>query len=599
LSASSSPGVAHAIALQWHRDRITHRALRLGGQGAKRGFLQFARANRDLHADSNSPDDIDHLLVQARFDGIRAERSHASKAQDRNVDESWKHDIGGGTFSVRRRAVKILLIAPAIMDSVKGRLQVVGVDALRECPPLGVYGLATVLESLGHEVTIADLVLRGTRSLKAFVADVEGCDLVGVGSTSMAWPAALDAIRQVRHRRPDVPIVCGGIHPTLFDRYILSTFPVQFVVRGEGEVAIGRLCSALEGRCTLADVPNLSWKDSAGRVVRNDSGPKLTTRELAAYPPPDFRRLPRGSYKCLAIESSRGCAYDCSFCSTPYRKTWRGLTPEAVVNRLESVLEHVDLTTSKCVHIVDDEFSMNPARATEIAASIRRRGLNPRLLFDSRATDLLHPGFVPSIASYTAGLLVGAECGYDEGLARVGKGTTCETLERAAQVLSENGVAAKTDFSFILGLPWETRQEVDRTIRFATHLFVEYGVHVMLQWYRQIPGSRLWEEARRRMLVHESMYDDYGFFRNLYLFRSSCQLNPKEIYEIADLTDQLRCLAELPGRHRPSIVHHFPSPIAENFPRIALDADDAGLPNLRALAQPPRDGSLALEGVRA
>jgi radical SAM superfamily enzyme YgiQ (UPF0313 family) len=494
--------------------------------------------------------------------------------------------------------VKILLIAPPIMDTIEGRLQVVGVDALRECPPLGIYSLAAVLESQGHEVAIADLVLHGTRSLKAFDTGVENCDLVGVGATSMAWPAALDAIGQVRERRPDVPIVCGGIHPTLFDRYILRTFPVQFVVRGEGEVAIGRLCSALEGRGDLADVPNLSWKDWAGRLVRNHVGPKLTVGELASNPSPDFERLPPASYKCLAIESSRGCAYDCSFCSTPYRKTWRGLHPEAVVDRLEHVLEHIARTTSKCVHIVDDEFSMNPARATEIAQSIRRRGLNPRLLFDSRAPDLLHPGFVPSIASYTAGLLVGAECGYDEGLARVGKGTTCETLERAAQTLSENGIAAKADFSFILGLPWETRQEVERTIRFAAHLFAEYGVHVMLQWYWQIPGSRIWEEARRKMLIHESMYDDYGFFRDLYLFRSSCQLNPKEIYEIADMTDQLRWLAELPGQQRPSIVHHFPSPIAESFPRTMLDVEDDGLANLRALAHPPREGSLKLEGAR-
>ena len=56
------------------------------------------------------------------------------------------------------------------------------------------------------------------------------------------------------------------------------------------------------------------------------------------------------------------------------------------------------------------------------------------------------------------------------------------------------------------------------------------------------------------------MYDDYGFFGNLYLFRTSCRLTPREIYEIADMTDQLRWLAELPGRTRPSIVHHFPGP---------------------------------------
>src|SRR4051812_34229260 len=132
--------------------------------------------------------------------------------------------------------MKVLLIAPPIMDEIDGRLRVVVVDAGKECPPLGIYGLAAVLEASGREVVIADLILQGTHSLKSFQSALETCDLVGIGSTSMAWPAALDVIRQVRHLRPEVPIVCGGIHPTLFDRYILRTFPVQFVIRGEGEV---------------------------------------------------------------------------------------------------------------------------------------------------------------------------------------------------------------------------------------------------------------------------------------------------------------------------------------------------------------------------
>jgi radical SAM superfamily enzyme YgiQ (UPF0313 family) len=494
--------------------------------------------------------------------------------------------------------MKILLIAPPIMDTINGRLQVVGVDAIRECPPLGIYTLASALEEQGHDVVIADLILHGTRSLKAFENDLGTAELVGIGSTSMAWPTAVDVIHQIRQRRPEVPIVCGGIHPTLFDRYILKRFPVQFVIRGEGEVALSRLCDALAGKRKITEVPNLSWVDSSGELIRNRLDAKLRPSELELSVLPQFARLPEASYKCLAVESSRGCVYDCSFCSTPYRKTWRGLSSEVVVDRIEHALGHIDRTTSECVHIIDDEFSMNPSRATEIARTIRQRGLKPRLLFDSRAPDLLYQGLVPAIAEYTAGLLVGAECGYDEGLERVGKGTTCETLEQAAKVLSENGIAALADFSFILGLPWEGRREVEQTIRFATHLFTTYGVHIMMQWYRQIPGSRIWEDARRDQLIHESMYDEYGFFRNLYLFRTSCRLSPAEIYEIADMTDQLRWLAELPGQQRPSIVHHFPSPIAEHFPREMLNVEDAGLANLRAIAHPPRHENLKIEGVR-
>src|SRR6185436_17765557 len=203
--------------------------------------------------------------------------------------------------------MKVLLVSPPIMDVVRGRLRPVGVDAEKECPAVGIYSLAAVLEKAGHEVVVLDLVLLGTRSLHGFEQDLQAAELVGIGATSMAWPTAVDVIRQVRRARPDVPIVCGGIHPTLFDRYVLSSFPVEYVVRGEGELALERLCAALEGRGELGEVPNLSWKAPDGKLVRNQIAPQIPKALLGTLPLPDYTRLPAGGYKCLGLESSRGC----------------------------------------------------------------------------------------------------------------------------------------------------------------------------------------------------------------------------------------------------------------------------------------------------
>jgi hypothetical protein len=103
--------------------------------------------------------------------------------------------------------VKVLLIAPPIMDVVDRRLRVVGVDALRECPPLGIYSLRAILERKGHDVVIADLILHGTRSLESFDDDLATADLVGIGSTSMAWPTAVPGVSASRPERdePDQP----------------------------------------------------------------------------------------------------------------------------------------------------------------------------------------------------------------------------------------------------------------------------------------------------------------------------------------------------------------------------------------------------------
>lgn len=485
--------------------------------------------------------------------------------------------------------MKVILIAPPVMDYFDGRLQPAEMDAIRECPPYGLYMLASVLKESGHEVVLADLIAQRSRSIRRYLADLADCSLVGISATSLCWATAREIVRKIRRVREDVPIVLGGIHPTMFDRYLLREFPVDYVIRGEGEVALPALCRALERGTGVRDVPNLSWRTRDGQVVRNPLAPKIPKEQLGAFPLPDYSTLPPRAYKGLAIESSRGCALDCSFCSTSYRRTWRGIPAEQFVNRLEAIMPHLSRTLLQVVHIIDDEFSMNPRRATEIALLLRKRGLRPRLIYDSRAVDFLADGFTENIAEFTYRFLIGAECGYDEGLKRVGKGTTCQILEDAARKLRQYGISERGEFSFIIGLPWETRAEVEKTIRFAMHLFGEYGVRVRLNWYCQMPGSRLWEEDRRNQLVSETMYNEYGFYRNLYLLRSGVRLTPREIWDVGEMVSKLKWLADLYYPSQEMIQFFFPGAIEKYFPRDLLAQEDTGLGSLRQLSRPPAE----------
>jgi radical SAM superfamily enzyme YgiQ (UPF0313 family) len=251
------------------------------------------------------------------------------------------------------------------------------------------------------------------------------------------------------------------------------------------------------------------------------------------------------------------------------------------------MLPHLGRTQLGAIHIIDDEFSMAPRRASEIAREMRRRALSPRLIYDSRAIDFLKGDFLEEIAEFTYLFLIGAECGYPEGLERVGKGITVETLEEAARRLAEAGLAEKAEYSFIVGLPWETIVEVRRTLGFAAHLYGSYGVKIRINWYTQMPGSRLWEEARTEQIVSEAMYDDYGFYRNLYLFRTGVRLTPRDIWEVRDIVEKLQMLGGALRPTSPPIDFFFPQAIAFYFPRaVATRAPEGGLVNLRKIARP-------------
>lgn len=484
--------------------------------------------------------------------------------------------------------MKVILIAPPIMDYFGTKLKPIAQDAGRNCPPYGMYLLTSLLREHEYDVILLDLIAKGTNNILQFKELFNTADLVGIGATSLSWPTANNVIKQVKLLNPAVKIVLGGIHPTMFDKYLLERFPIDFVIRGEGEIALPALCKAIEINEGFKDVPNLSWK-SNNTIIRNKLGPLIQLSQLAKYSLPAYDLLPDNIYKGLSIESSRGCAFDCSFCSTSYRRTWRCLTPETFVNRLESLLPYVSKTKFHGTHIVDDEFSTDPKRVIEIINRIDKKGLKLSLVFDSRANDLLYDGLVEIIAPYTNQLLIGAECGYDEGLQKIGKNTTCQKLEEAAKRLNQFGLANRANFSFILGLPWESIKEVRKTIEFAMHLFSEYGIKILLQHYCLIPGSRLWQEDRENMILTEAMYDDFGFFRNLHFWYRSKIGTPDEVWELNEIIEQMKWLAQLAYPNAKMIEHATPNPLAKFFPLNIIDSDyynSIGLTSLREVSKP-------------
>jgi anaerobic magnesium-protoporphyrin IX monomethyl ester cyclase len=487
--------------------------------------------------------------------------------------------------------MKVVLIAPPIMDMVEQQLRPIAQDATRNCPPYGLYLLANILRERQHEVIIVDLIAAGTNRLAPSSRIVANADLIGITTSSLSWPTAVDVIRQIRRLHVRAPIVLGGVHATMFDVYALEHFPVQYVIRGEAEIALPALCEAVERNRGIETVPNLSWKTKTNKVIRNPIGPLIESADLGSYPLPAFDLMPRGVYQSLSIESSRGCAFDCSFCSTSYRQSWRSISPAIFVDRLERTMAYRPRTICGAIHIVDDEFSIKTKRAVEIVRLLETRHLRPALVYDTRANDLLDDKFTEAIAPFTNQFLVGAECGYDEGLHKIGKQTTCAKLEGAARKLRQYGISQRANFSFILGLPWEGRQEIEKTINFASRLYGEYGVKILLQGYCLIPGSRLWQGQREKLVLTEPMYDEFGFFRNLHFWYTSQRVSPSEAWEIEDLILGLQWLAHLahPGKHM--IQHSVSWSLSKYFPRSILNPKSeyaVGLESLRQVAHRSR-----------
>jgi radical SAM superfamily enzyme YgiQ (UPF0313 family) len=243
------------------------------------------------------------------------------------------------------------------------------------------HGIACVGGNIDeqHEVYIVDLI-RKRRQLRKYITKILlkiRPDLVGL--TAMAWQydTCIKLIKLIKLVLPEVKIAIGGYHATLMNEEIAASPEgelIDFIIRGEGEVACRRLVNVLDGKDRIEEIPSLSYKQGK-QFVHNPRGKTLDLSELK-LPIRDKRRLTWGYHilysKIELIETSRGCTRGCNFCSMRhmYGRSFRTYPIERVLADLDDIYYK---RRTRWVFIVDDNMVLNPKRVIALCDAIIAR----------------------------------------------------------------------------------------------------------------------------------------------------------------------------------------------------------------------------------
>lgn len=411
--------------------------------------------------------------------------------------------------------MKVLLTAPAFADPDSTEFS----GHLRASPNLGLYLLAAVLSGHGHEVALIDPIdFDAAFAPDRRAATLAGVEALGVSANSSTWPSARSLLLELEaeDRRPVT--ILGGSHGSILDEHVLRTAPVDYVVRGEGERALPALLGAIAAGRDGGDLPNLSYRRGE-EVIQNPQGPLLTPEELAALPLPRFDLMPAGYYDLLPVETSRGCKHACIFCSVTFRRNWRGLAPAEVEERLRALAPFLEKTRERTFFLIDDCFSADHHRLAGIAD--RLEGFPHPVCFEARITDVIAPGVLDHLLRLPVKVMeMGVECGYEEGLARAGKRLTLAEVEAAAGLLETRKIGDRGRFSFVLGLPGESRKEIERTLNYGFKLADRLGSRLIVSWLTVFPGSIIWKKkAEWGIEIGSGDYDRPQWWREPELFR--------------------------------------------------------------------------------
>jgi hopanoid C-3 methylase len=359
--------------------------------------------------------------------------------------------------------------------------------------PLGLERVAGAARESGHEVRVVDLQVCShadlTAELNLFQPDAMGVSLNYLANI----PEAIEISRQAKQLVPGCFVFVGGHSVSFIAGDVLQQADgsVDAVVRGEGETAIGPLLAAIRdgGLQTVPGIVTLAGGGLPPAMLHSIDSPR---------PARDLTRR-RNRYfigeldPCASIEFSRGCPWDCSFCSawTFYGRSYRKVTPEAAADELASIRE-------PNVFIVDDVAFIRPEHGDGIAAEIERRRVRKRYYLETRSDVLLRNTEV--FERWTRlGLrymFLGMEAIDAEGLELYRKRVSPDDNFKALETARRLGI--NVAINLIVDPAWDASRF--RAIReFA--LAVPEIVHLTVM--TPYPGTEIWHTESRRLTTRD------------------------------------------------------------------------------------------------
>jgi radical SAM superfamily enzyme YgiQ (UPF0313 family) len=361
-------------------------------------------------------------------------------------------------------------------------------------PRLGTVMLATRLKTAGFDI-------------KVFVEDVApvdyetffSADLVGISTITSTAPRAYEFARAAR--RAGIPVIMGGPHVTFLPDEALQHCDYAF--RGEADDQIVNLVRCIESARDLKTFPSLSYH-AGDTVVHNPRS--LNCPDVDLLPMPDlslvegFGRIAKGN-RVVPIQTSRGCPFDCTFCSVTkmFGRAYRFRSTENVMSELRAA-------HSRWIFFYDDNFTANRERAKELCHTMIRENLGIHWSAQVRCDAANDPVLLDLMAQ--AGccyVYIGFESVNSNVLKNYDKRQSVEQMEFAIREFHDRHI--RIHGMFIFGGDFDTSETFRETVRFARSYHLESAQFMILT---PLPGTPVFDEMDRqgRLLSRDwSLYD--------------------------------------------------------------------------------------------
>lgn len=381
-------------------------------------------------------------------------------------------------------------------------------------PPINILYLAAVLKKEGFELQVldedpykTDIISR----VKEFNPDI-----IGISFLTPCYSRAHFIIKSLKKILPQKIYCAGGVHTTVLPKEVLLDFGLDFCIIGEGEETLLEVCKKIRDKEDYYDTEGICFSKD-GEVVITPLRELIKDLDSLPFPATellDFRKYlaPPGLIRGLAMNRTtaimtlRGCPFICSFCGSKnvYRRVMRYRSIESVVDEIKLLIKNYKI---KGLFILDECFTLNRERAFKLCDELKKMnikwGCQTRVnLVDEEVVKKLKESGCIEI-SY------GVESGSEKILKILKKGTIPEMDIKAFDLCRKYGV--RTTANFMVGNPYEDREDLEKTFKLAKRLKATYTVfHITTPF----PGTELYDLAiKEGWLQKENKFDDAWMHR--------------------------------------------------------------------------------------
>jgi len=364
-------------------------------------------------------------------------------------------------------------------------------------PRLGSVLLGTILQNQGIDVKVVveEVSQPDYRNL-----DFQP-DLVGISSISSTAPRAYELADF--YREQGLPVVLGGAHPSFLPGEGLQH--ADYVISGEGDEALPELLQTISERGDLGQVRNLSYLE--GDIVRQNPWRPFFD-DLDNLPIPNYGLIHgwkgNGAH-CVSIATSRGCPFNCSFCSVIllFGRKYRS-------NSVDRVMEEIRVNghTAKHIFFCDDNFTANRNRIKELCERILRENLKIEWSAQVRVEAARDPELLQLMArSGCYVVFVGLESINPATLEAYNKHQDVDSIKEC--VINFHKFGIKVHGMFVFGSEMDHYQIIRDTVKFSRRIDLDSLQYLILT---PVPGTPVYEELEKqnRIICRDwSQYDGH------------------------------------------------------------------------------------------